>query len=480
MIIDGIPAEQLATKANFTDRAITSFIKFIERKLNVSVIKNIRGLPDDPALFAPLRLARMLQDKGIIKSSGRTVRNFPDEPRLRSWYAICNDSTSHQVGGTTWDSDADALYAALAEGLERYIWLTQDDFFIRPTKATTDGIRTVGSFIAPEKIAGFSEEQRANNPELQLHNDTEYLWIQATSLTKKAAVYIPAQVVNRAQSQQQEPGAKEPLIRRQTTIGLATWPTQTGARLAGAQEVIEREAYMVMWLNQLTLPRLSLAPLCARDPSLARIIASCERYGLKTHVIQMLTDAPTHAFTVVMEDTSNIAPRFTFGLKAHRNPSFAIQKAMTEALRAHRGCRLWFDAGNSWDMKTPASEVGHRERLYYWSMPEHAKKLEFLIQGPLIETETKEWESDTEEQNLQRILSWCAEKELECISVSLGTSAKNPTPWHVEMVIMPELQPTYLTESTQAFGGNRWREVPILFGYSPRDKPFADEPHPFS
>jgi len=121
---------------------------------------------------------------------------------------------------------------------------------------------------------------------------------------------------------------------------------------------------------------------------------------------------------------------------------------------------------------------GHPERIYYWSAPEHAKKLEFMIQAPRSRPSLRMGRDD-EDQHLQRILDWCTEKEIECISVSLGNSSKNPTPWHIEMVSMPQLQPTYLAGPFRRLAVTRWRDVPKALGYKPLNKPFAERPHPF-
>ncbi len=481
MIFDAVPFSQTLTGSDLKNKALAAFANYVENRLGARVMFDVQKIPfGRPDLREPLQLAALLRESGVIKSFGQTSLFFPDEPPMRNWTAVCNNESNHQVGGTTWESDADALYATLSEALERYIWMTQDDYFMNPTRATKDEIGKLGLFVPPEDIVGFSEEQRAEYPERQLRPDAEYLWIQGTSLVHGGSVYIPAQVVAGIRRRNLPGGAQEPVIRQQNTNGLATWRTQSGARLAGALEVIEREAYMIMWLNQMTLPRIALAPLCAQSPSLARSVAKCERYRLKTHVIQLPTDAPTHAVAVVTEDLSGGAPRFSIGLKAHRSLPYAIEKATTEAIRARRFCRSWFEEGNTWDNSTPVEKIGHRERVYYWSVPENAKKLEFLIQGKEIEIGHSEWDNDDEEQQLQRITQWCRKNEFECISVSLGTSAKNPTSLHIEMVVIPQLQPTYLMDWIQQFGGARWHEVPKALGYTPLKKPFAERPHPFS
>ena len=478
MIIDGISATEVPQSATVPARAVAAFLGVIERKLGVTILRDMRNHSHDQALTEPLRLARTLTERGILKEVGRNSSRFVDEPRMKSWYAICNDTSGHAVGGTTWDSEADALYAALAEGLERYIWLSQVDYYRDPIRTTADGIAKKGAHIRPEAFVGFSDAQRTGRPERTLRKDAEYLWIAGTSLITGSPTYIPAQIASRAK--EEKASAREPYIRQTTTNGLATWPTRSGARLAGMLELIERESYMMMWLNQLTLPRLSLTRLCADDPSLARGVAICERYRLKTHVIQLITDAPTHVVAVVIEDMSAMAPRFSVGLRAHRSLSAAIKKAMTEALRARRFVRMWNEEGNTWDTNTPQETVGHRERVYYWSVPEHARHLEFLVAGEIIDAAPTPWDTDDEEAHLQRMLTWCRDTGLECISLSLGASAKNPTPWYIEMIVMPEIQPTYLTEPLRAFGGTRWHDIPKARGYTVREAPYAERPHPFA
>jgi ribosomal protein S12 methylthiotransferase accessory factor len=481
MIFDAVPFRQTLSSSDIKARALGALAEYLEKSLGVRVVKDLRTAPLSRLdIREPLTLAALLKEHGVIQSFGPVRNLWPDMPRTKGWYAICNDPTSHNVGGTSWEDDESALYAALAEALERYIWMTQDDYFMRPIRATSEAIGKIGPRVAPEDFAGFSDEQRARYPQRQLRPDAEYLWIQGMSLVSNERVYVPAQTVSGIRPRSMKGGAEEPIIRQQNTNGLATWPTQNGARVAGMLEVIERDAYMMMWFNQLTLPRLALDSLCEKYPSLARAIAKCERFQFKTHVLQLPADAPTHAVAVVIEDMGGNAPRFVVGLKAHPSLPHAIEKAMTEALRAYRAHTMWTGAGNVWDTSTPTEKIGHRERLYYWGVPENAKHLEFMIRGPEIEIGDKAWDNDTTEEHYRRLVQWCKDTHLECISVPLTSSAKNPSSLHIEMVVMPQLQPTYLNEWVQQFGGTRWHDIPKALGYTPLSKPFADRPHPFS
>lgn len=478
MIIDGRPASLVTASSSLYERSIASFLGYLEKKLGVLIVRDTRDLREDVALNPGIAFGLQLLEHKIIVDFGRSIQ-YSDTPQFKSWFAVCNNDSKHSVGGTTWDDDIGALFAALAEAQERYIWLTQTDYLKNPTLATESEIQKRRAFIPIKDIVSYTEKQRENSSR-KYTDETKFLWIEGHSLVKNTPIFIPARIVSGARVRLDAQSGAEPLIRAATSIGLATWPQKKGAELAGALEAIEREAYMIMWLNQLTLPRYSLASLAAKDESLARLFDKCERYLLKPHVVEMITDAPTHAIAVIIEDLSGHAPRFSVGLKAHRSILHATQKALTEAIRSHRGYRQWKEAGNVFDESKPIEQIGHRERLYYWAIPEHARHLEFLVKGKEKNYIEKPWDKDTEDEHLARVLAWCKEKDIECVSVPLTASKKNITNWHIHMIVMPQLQPTYLTEDTRAFGGKRWREVPRLFGYAPLSEPFAARPHPFS
>jgi ribosomal protein S12 methylthiotransferase accessory factor len=478
MLFDGLLYDDYARRASDIRLSrIRPLIGFFENRLGVSVLYPDRAGLGQPELAQAAETAARLIKSGII----RYVRPGPtlsDEPRFKSWLAKSRDTEDLNSGGASAEDDGPALLAALAESLERHLWLTQKDYFLKPIRARTGEMRRYGAYVSPERFAGFSADDRAKHPERRLDPDASYLWIQGVSLVSGKPTYIPAQTASGAVNTVEYPA--EPLIRHQNTNGIATWPTLSGARLGGALEVIEREAYMVMWLNQLTVPKIPITALSGKSPSLDRLIERCTRYRLKIHALRMPTDAPTHAVCVVLEDESGQAPRFALGLKAHRSLTYTIEKAMLEALRARRVYRMHFLDGKPWDTATPVDKISRGERLFYWGDPANAPRLEFLIAGKESQYHEPAWENDTVEEHLSRISAWCRENAFECVSVSMGASAANPTQWHVEMVVMPELQPTYLLERMRELGGKRRINLPERLGYAARQQAYTDAPHPYS
>ena len=474
MIFDAISYREYALKQPKSPRRemILSFLSFIESRLGMVAMYPLSGIPRGRLeLVDPFAIAQKLKQKGIIKSFKRN-KTRPDEPPYRLWQCLSEDSLGSKTSGMSLASDADALYAALAEGLERYLWLMQWDYFDSPVHAKTSEMAARGvAYIAPERFSGFQDSRRSGAT-----SDDPYTWILGDSLVSGKKMYIPAQTASGAQF----PGIKdETLFRERSTNGLATWPTRDGARLAGMLEIIERDAYMIMWLNQLSPSKIALDTHRAQSPSLNALIEECALYRLKVHALALPTDAPTYAVCVVVEDLSDVAPRFALGLKAHRSLAVSIEKALLEALRARVSYRSSDKEIAAWNTDTPANKVGHKDRLFYWGLEKHAHQLEFLISGTEKEYTSQVWENDSAEQHLARLLEWCRRRSYECIAVPLGKSVMNPTQWHVESVVMPDLQWMHLSEKSRVITGKRLTEVPRALGLSPRLKPFVDAPHPF-
>lgn len=462
-------------KGNVVIQAISSFFEFLERKLGARVVFDTFNFPYGKSTLAPcFRLAKKMMDAGLITAVYPAVQ-LQDEPRLKVWMCSSGTERNLQTGGASLESEENALMAALAESLERQIW-RQDDYFIKPLfMSTTDMQKRRIQHTTLESFASYSVEQRQAQKKWQFDETTKFLWVKGVSLISQKSVYVPAQMASGSYSFRKS-SVPEPIIRVRTTNGLATWPTQTGARLAGMLELVERDAYLIMWFNQITLPRIDITSILPSHPSLKRLAQDLERYRFRMHCIPMLTDAPAHAICTVIEDVSGKGPRFTVGLKAHRSLAVAIEKSATEALRARYAVRL---SKAETEIKDITS-VGHYDRVPYWAQEGNAKKLEFLIAGEMKAIEAKPWDTDSEESHYKRVVSWLKESSMEVVSVPLTYSKKNVSDLHIEMVVIPTLHALHLYERDLALGGQRWQSVPKMYGIQARKEMFTAEPHPFS
>lgn len=460
-------------------KAIIAFVQFIEKKFAFEAVYDstqfLHGRVDMADLFA---LAEQMHDAGVILEYHKNG-NSPDEPQVSFWGARYRDSQEEGMsGGCTLDDDRHSLTCALAEGLERHIWFECDDYFKQPIIATTAYIAHTKKILAPESFAGFSEAQRKEKKSLALAPEKEFLWIRGSSLHDVSPIWIPAQVISAApRVNARRKNDAEPLIRRVVTTGLATHPDRTQALLSGALEIIERDAYIITWLNRLSPARVDIDALCTQSASLQKLVNVCRRYRLQPHILRLPTDAPAYAIGAVLKDETGNGPVIALGLKAGSSLETTAEKAIIEALRGRRGARTRFNQNEKPD---PAAPIGHYDRLTYWADPSNSEKLEFLIKGPIEKMPGSAWDHDTPERHLQRIVAWCSAKNYGCASVAFTSSKGNCTPWHIEMVVIPELQPLYYSESLPHIGGARLTEIPTQFGYKIRTPFFTEEPHPFA
>jgi len=455
--------------------SIESFVRFMEKRLGASFVYDASRIPFGRSDLVELfEIAEKLRAAGVIRTYLKTY-GFPDEPRLYQWHATCATPNRHIAGGVSIEDDRAALTATLAESLERYVWLEMTDYFEEPRRATAGEALTNGNTLDPERFAGYSNAQRRAHKRFTLSKQAAYLWTRGYSWTSKRPVWVPAQVVSGKYGGSNFCGqAVEPIIIAPITTGLATGPTREFALLNGALEVIERDAFMITWLNQLTPHRFNITALRAESKNLDWLLAACSRYRLRVDALRLPTDAPTYAVCAVVHDESGAAPSVTVGLKAHRNSARAIEGALLEALRMRQNVRLRPPFGDQ-----PKEKIVHLERTSYWAEGERYKDLAFLTKGEIRSFEER-WEKDTEREHLQRIIDWCRSRTYEFASVALTRSKKNVTSWHIEMVVIPELIPMHLNERFPYTNGARLKTVPKQFGFAALPEAYLERPHPFA
>ena len=455
-------------------KSLIAFVRFLERRLGVRAEYDVARFPLGRAdLHDVFELAEKLRSRGVI-SHFHPTEQFADEPHVYQWQSHCADRTAHVAGGISGKGDKEALLAALAESLERYLWYEDTGYFSRSfTARAHDAVERGG--ISPSRFAGFTADQRAGNSRIMLRDESTYLWVRAFSWARKKYCFVPAQTISAAHAKAAFHAHKEPMVWWPITTGLATWPTQKGAILRGALEVIERDAYMITWLNRLSPPRIDVAELRKNSIELDALVRQCERYRLAVTFVSMITDAPVPVVGALVEDKTSIGVPFALGLKASGSAADAACGALLEALRSRSNMRRRRKAGE-WNAEKKPHEIRHWERTLYWTEGKRTEQLRFLFEGP-----HKAVPSDTHDEDslLERIIAWCRERNYELVSVPLTHSALNPTPWHIEMVVMPDLQPMHQNESIPYLGGERLRTVPAMLGYSARE-PFFEEPHPFA
>lgn len=469
--------DTLRSQKDFLSQSLLNFIEFIEKRTGGKLCQVSNQDMPNPVLLPLYKIADELHKKGVIKKffKARTMR---DEPLRYSWVVECGGGGTHYAGGMSAHADYNALIASLAESVERYLWFYANDFFKKPLTKTLGEMKDSQlAYIDINRFSGYDNKLKTKFPSLQITDDDSFVWIKAYSWVQKKDIYVPVQTVVSGR----QLSKKEKNIRTPITTGLATWSSRNGALLRGILEIVERDAYMIHWLNQLHLPKINLETKVQKNSSLAELLDRCNKYGLVVNATKLLSDAPTHIVCVSIVDKYKHDPEIVIGLGANQSLEKAIESGLMESLRMRQNIRNQLDRGKAWDETREISSINHTERTLYWARSEKTAGLTFLCgRDEYLEDHQYDWESDTDEEHFLRLLEWIKKKGYEMYSVSFTESEYNVSPWHIEMVVIPELQPMHQNESLPFLEGRRLTEIPLQFGYDARKEPFASEPHPFA
>lgn len=474
MIGDTVPLDDIAEQERpLLTSPVRAFLGFVQRHFGVDISVDARALRFPDAELGEARdVAVRLLDRGTLLTLWDDKPKSADEPRLFTWKTRYANTADGFSSGSSVTNRKEAFLAAIAEGLERRLWKHEMDYFRKSHKKPMEALSN--NYISPLRFAGFSAEQRSKNRGLYIDPNTTFHWIEAHSLVSGNSVFVPAQTATGSDAFH-----IEPLIRPIITTGLATYTTKAEAELRGALEVIERDAYMIMWLNQLSLPRLDLTALAAEHTELSTLLGQLDAYLLSVEAVRMITDAPAHAICAVVRDTTGIGPSVTVATAAGTRLAETATHAIAEAVRIRRHFREY------WLTRIDPATIEPKNILFqehglYWLHGDRHTKLSFMTAAPVEkDRERASWEDDTPEEHLAKIVQWARERAYEICTVEMTHSAMNPTAWHVVNVLIPELQPLHLVERYPCAHGKRISEIPKMFGYAPRPSPFLDEPHPF-
>lgn len=161
--------------------------------------------------------------------------------------------------GSTWGDEEGARLAALGETAERYAANRHDT---RPLVVSTHrrlaaaGLRP----LEPDSLVLYSGAQYATPgfPASPFLPDTELEWVEGWSETRGEAVWVPASLVYTNWRKGRR--IHEPIIHMSPFAGVAAGPSKEFALVSAIEELVERHATMLWWLNGfvfdgLVLPR---------------------------------------------------------------------------------------------------------------------------------------------------------------------------------------------------------------------------------
>jgi ribosomal protein S12 methylthiotransferase accessory factor len=368
-----------------------------------------------------------------------------------------------------------ARSAAIGEGLERYCCSV-----FAPTDLICDSAADlVGDHevCQPSDFALFHDEQPGGHP--LPSEDANIAWTWGWSLTRNRPVLVPACLVYMPYFPcfaDQDEQVVAPAV----SSGLACATSIDRAVLGGIYELVERDAFMVMWSNRLTVPRVDFES----HPALRRLYRErLEREGLRYVLVRTTSDIPIPSFLCLLIDEHRTPPMICAGGATSLDPVRAASKAMTEAVQTREWAKFLGGGGKTFQFAADYSDVrdfeDHVARYAYGDML-HAVR--FLEDSDCV---AGDWESASRgdvASDLATTLGILADRDLETIAVDLTTPDVRQCGLHVTRVVIPELQPLDADYRHRFLGGRRLYEVPQRMGYASAPttiETLNPNPHPY-
>jgi ribosomal protein S12 methylthiotransferase accessory factor len=229
----------------------------------------------------------------------------------------------NEGSGASLDRDR-AMVKALGESVERYCAAFQPPDL---PLLTADEIRQPA--LGPSDFALFSAEQFVHPgfPYVPFTSKTPTKWVTGQSLKDGRDVQVPAPFVYLPYTRH----PLEPRICPGISTGLAAGGSRIAATWSALCEVVERDAFMSVWLRRLATPELDLKTLPAGPER--ELLDILEAAGARCRVRWLTQDVEIPVFLVILEGDGHRMPHAIVlaGGAAHAQPRRALFLALEEA-----------------------------------------------------------------------------------------------------------------------------------------------------
>lgn len=427
---------------------------------------------------------------GVIQKVQRGI-SFSDYPRIIQYEAVLCHSGAFSDGdtneapagfGTAFESNR-ALVKAIGEAFDRYA----SSIYRKDRLLTASPAELGEDALDLRTIAGLSSNQLRSHPECRYDERSRFRWTEGYSWTRKKRIFIPAQLVFVPYIFMDD----EPILRMPLTTGVASGTSPWAAAFRGLCEVIERDAFMIAYLNRHSAPSIPLDSTFL-NPSLRNFISSLSSWGLELHLFDLSTDIPIPIVGAAVIDKRAAAlgnvSLLQLGAAANFDAAEAATRAIEESLQGLYWVRLLVQTTPKEIIRAarldPQNIVDHAERALFWSSPGSESELAFLWSGD---------KSGSRVESLQRTFS--GQKEAFTFlanslndmgyDVLLTDLAPEDLKNHGIFVIksiVPELHPLHLFEKYKSLGGSRLYYTPVSLGWRnevPSEMSLNNVPHPF-
>jgi ribosomal protein S12 methylthiotransferase accessory factor len=371
------------------------------------------------------------------------------------------------------DDSRTAEAIAMVEGLERLFTM---DYC--PPERIVQG--TYGDLepraLDPRSLPLYAPEQY-DEPgfPLQRFSPHEPLrWIEGVSLEDGQPRLVPLDFVC---------STSEPAIYHATSSGAACHGSLSQAVVNAVYETVERDAFVVAWLNRLSLPRVDVAAETA-DPFAVR--DTLRRLGFELTVVDLTMDLEIPVLLGVLRDRHN--PDFLLvDMVARLDPQQALTKLCRELAQF---CRPYLRTPSCFESELtresdPSKVWTFPDHLAFYQAREKQRYADFLTASTQLQSmraPAGRTEGADSRHELERLSSSLARRGYHVVVVDCTVPMLARLGLHAVKVVIPGLHPLNAGHRRRILGGARLYRLPVEMGFLSREHTLAELnpwPHPF-
>lgn len=478
------PASRFKQPLDVIERARLAFAK------HLTLFSPNAGAPLYVPTGIPLNwqlVLNYLYKAGIIESPKLSpILGRNDKPELQQIVLTphhnpeLTDAPSYRFSGHGSARDIDERFSkAVGELLERYFGTVykQEELY----RASTHQLLVSSkNFLPPDTCSQFAAWQKERFADFRFDENTLFHWLEAEEIVSRSRVLVPAQLMFWNYSRRK---SKEPLLMPMTSNGMAGHFSRTEAIIVAVRECIERDAFLVYWMNTLS-PRVVAIEKC-EDEEVREMLQYLARFRMKPYLLNTTTDVgiPTSACVLISDEEGD--PLISVGAAAGRSARDSFLSACREAIAVHSqaaGKRqsVRFDAAK--DAPFSRTDIGMHERICLWNGRDMYDHMRFFISGDQQSFADFAASFPTYESPKEEIAAIIARfRDLgpgyEIYVREARHAVLETLGYHVVKVFVPQLLPMHMNEHEAALGAARLRDVPARLKY-PHAK-LNTLPHPF-
>jgi ribosomal protein S12 methylthiotransferase accessory factor len=307
--------------------------------------------------------------------------------------------------------------------------------------------------IDPRDFVLYSASQYSQPcfPYRPFDDNTPTLWAMATLLPDTSSTLVPASLIYLPQCGDL---GIEPLC-QVTSNGLAAGTSLDAAILAGLLELIERDAFVVAWMNRLPGRHI---PMTGVDSIASDIIRHYEAFGITVSLIDLTLDTPAHTVIAIATDKSGIGPAAAVGFGSSFDIALAVRRALFEVCQIRPGLTAGIrQRGSGLLTESPEDvrELTDHSRLF--ASLHMLDQLGFWLDdgkrrpsSSLLNTFSGDVATD-----LRRCVAALEERGVKVAYIDLTTPDIAPLGLSVVRVLATELQPIHFGYMSERLGGRR-------------------------